>query len=150
MFRAFWERVLVSTTDVRTLYGAGVDEDTAYVYVDFSGIKSNLLPTVGERVSIKVRCSTNSHIDVPNVHPCFDYMLAQGLDSAAPEVEVGDGTLLRGKYEDSIGSLMFFAREEKDPSSNPRPMDEGQSTGTTHQTRLLVKVASCLDAMRST
>ncbi|KAK9915714.1 hypothetical protein WJX75_003044 [Coccomyxa subellipsoidea] len=83
----------------------GVDEDTAYVYVDFSGIKSNLLPTVGERVSIK------------------------GLDSAAPEVEVGDGTLLRGKYEDSIGSLMFFAREEKDPSSNPRPMDEGQSTG---------------------
>ena len=56
-------------------------------------------------------------------------LVAQGLDTATPEVELGDGKVLRGEYEDSIGSLMFFARDQSQPSSIPRPMDAPEGTG---------------------
>lgn len=51
------------------------------------------------------------------------YTAFQGLDTAAPEVETESGTKLQGEYEESLGSLLFFAREQTDNSGCSRERD---------------------------
>ncbi len=41
---------------------AGAGDEAAYVYVDLSGIKNDLIPAVGARISIRVRCISSQSL----------------------------------------------------------------------------------------
>ncbi|BDA43993.1 hypothetical protein COCOBI_05-1770 [Coccomyxa sp. Obi] len=81
------------------------DREAAYVYVDFSGIENSLIPDVGTSVTLR------------------------GLDTATPEVETTGGTVLKGEYEDFLGTLMFFARGQRQTNSPSTPADAGPTRG---------------------
>ena len=38
----------------------------------------------------------------------------QNLNTATPKVNLPDGTILTGKYEDTIGSFLFFEQSKRD------------------------------------
>ena len=50
----------------------------------------------------------------PKVHSSAWYTYAQGLDTDAPELLMSSGTVLRGEWEESLGSCMFFSRPPPD------------------------------------
>ncbi|KAK9828097.1 hypothetical protein WJX81_004009 [Elliptochloris bilobata] len=74
------------------------DEEAVYVYADLSDVHLASAPKAGSEVTIK------------------------GLDTDAPELVLPGGALLRGAWEESLGSCLFFSQAPPQGTLRRKPL----------------------------
>lgn len=95
-----------------------------YVYVDLQQAGDMSMLTAGSTVTIQVWSSLPKLALALNRGYADDL---QSLDTVAPSLRLPDGSMLQGKYSDTIGSFIFFDQPNATQTGSLPASSTGQS-----------------------
>lgn len=99
-------------------------EEVAYIYVDLQNLEDIQMPASGSTITLQVCQAVSKGVykaQLADTQLAYLHCL-QSLNSVHPQLVLSDGTILQGKYQDTIGSLVLFDQPEAVQSNSDQEL----------------------------